>query len=185
MGLVRHLVTLFRKAPSKRLFLRSLALGNKDGDRTATSADGTAQPPLRTDHFPDEAAGRVRSLVDGDAALRVMIRDVAGVSDEELQIARSFKPAWKQLFDGARVAPRELEVIRHADWSAEELPVSGIPVLVIRGERVGSPVYPTVEELPRFVADPEIVTIPGQGHLAATMTPHAFAPAVPDFLARH
>lgn len=41
MGLPRHLLRLFRAAPSKRTLLRSLALGSKGGDRTITSVDGT------------------------------------------------------------------------------------------------------------------------------------------------
>lgn len=72
-----------------------------------------------------------------------MATDIAGVRAEELQIAQSIKPVWKQLLDAASQGPRELDAIRDADWSAEELPVSDMPVLVIRGERQEGPVYPT------------------------------------------
>ncbi|MBT8242038.1 MAG: alpha/beta hydrolase [Acidimicrobiia bacterium] len=41
MGLPGHLLRLFRKAPSKRRLLRSLALGNKGGNGAVKSADGT------------------------------------------------------------------------------------------------------------------------------------------------
>lgn len=42
MGVVRHLVQMFRAAPSKRQLVRSLALDGKGGNRTLTSADGTS-----------------------------------------------------------------------------------------------------------------------------------------------
>ena len=41
MGLPAHLLRLFREAPNKRRFIRSLALGSKGGNQTAISADGT------------------------------------------------------------------------------------------------------------------------------------------------
>ena len=40
MDALRFLVRSFRSAPSKRQFVRSLALGSKGGNRTVTSADG-------------------------------------------------------------------------------------------------------------------------------------------------
>lgn len=42
MGVPRFLLQLLRQAPSRTQLLRSLALGSKAGDRTVTSADGTA-----------------------------------------------------------------------------------------------------------------------------------------------
>ncbi len=291
MGILRHMFTLFRDAPAKRLFFRSLALADKGGNSVVTSADGTSlsvrcsgqgpsvvlvhgtvdgiaafafvepvlaeryttwvydrrgrggsgdgadyslarevedlcavlaaagprphvvahsfgavialvaaakgaemrsltlyEAPLMIEHFPYDAAERARSLIekgDVDEGLCVIIREVAGGSAEELQIAQSVKPAWKQLLDGARVAPRELDVVRDADWVAEKLPVTGVPALVIRGERDVSPIYPTVESLPRFIADADVVTLPNQGHLAITMAPYDFADAVIRFLDRH
>lgn len=42
MGIPRFMLRLFQEAPRKGQLVRSLALGNKGGDRTVTSADGTA-----------------------------------------------------------------------------------------------------------------------------------------------
>lgn len=146
------------------------------------------EPPLMTEHFPHEAAQRMRSLIDAgevDEGLRVMIGEVARVSPEERQIAESFGPVWKQLLDGARAAPREVEVVRDGGWGAEGFPVTGIPVLAIRGGRGESPMYPTEQELTRFVSGAEVVTLSGQGHLAMSMAPYDFANVVLRFLDRH
>lgn len=286
MGMLRHMTRLFREAPQKRWFFRSLALANKAGDRTLVSGDGTPlavrrsgegppvvlvhgtldgiaafafvepalseryttwvydrrgrggsgdgagyslalevedlravlaaagrshvvahsfgglvalvaaaggaemrsltlyEPPLMNEHFPHSAAQRVRSLIEAgdlDGGLGVMVGEVACVSVEEQRIAR-FKPVWKQLMDGARVAPRELDVVRDADWAREAFPVTGLPVLAIRGERADTQMYPTDQDMLRFVDHAEFVTLPGQGHLALTMAPYDFARAVLGFL---
>lgn len=146
------------------------------------------EPPLMSEHFPHEAARRMRSLIDAgdvDGGLRVMIGEVACVSQEERQIAQSFGPVWKQLLDGARAAPREVEVVRDAGWGDEGFPLTGIPVLAIHGGREETRMYPTADELSRFVSGAENVTLHGQGHLALTMAPYRFAGVVLRFLERH
>lgn len=50
MGVPRFLFQLFRSAPRKGQFLRSLALGNKRGDRSIVSADGTTLSARKTGH---------------------------------------------------------------------------------------------------------------------------------------
>lgn len=48
-----------------------------------------------------------------------------------------------------------------------------------------APLYPRPEDLPRFVTEPEIVTIPDQGHVAVNYAPFEFAGYVLDFIGRH
>lgn len=48
MGVPRFMLQLFRQAPDKRQLVRSLALGNRGGDRTISSADGTDISVRRT-----------------------------------------------------------------------------------------------------------------------------------------
>lgn len=291
MGIPGYLVQLFREAPSKRRLLRSLALGSRGGDRTVTSADGTAlsarrsgdgdpvvmvhgtvdgigafsmveltiaeryavwvydrrgrgdsgdgadyslqreiedlqamldaaggrahvvghsfgalialaaaasgtemrsltlyEPPLRQDQVDRDAVSQAQALVERgelDQAIEVMTTRLAGISDDELGIVRKIKPVWNKLRDGVKATPRELDVVVDVDWDRFDLPVDDRPVLVIRGGRDCSPVYPRPEDLPRFVTDAEVVAIPGQGHLATNFAPNQFADAVLDFLDRH
>ena len=105
--------------------------------------------------------------------------------DDELAIVRKVRPVWKKLRDGVNTTPREADVVAGVDWSRFDLPVADRPVLVIRGGRDCSPVYPRPEDIPRFVTDAEVASIPGQGHLAMSFAPTSFAEVVLDFLDRH
>jgi pimeloyl-ACP methyl ester carboxylesterase len=76
-------------------------------------------------------------------------------------------------------------VVGEIDWSRYDLPVADRPVLVLRGGRDVAPVYPRPEDLLRSVTDPDIVTIPGQGHLAVNLAPFDLEEYVHDFIDRH
>jgi pimeloyl-ACP methyl ester carboxylesterase len=146
------------------------------------------EPPLRQDQLDHRVITQVGALVasgDLDRAITVMATDLAGASEEEIAVARRIKPIWNQLRDGVRSTPGELEVVSDARWDRFDLPVGDRPVLVTRGDRDHSPVYPRPEDLPRFVTDAEVVTLPGQGHLAPTFAPARFAEVVLDFIDRH
>ena len=291
MGVPRYLFDLFRQAPSKRLLLRSLALGSKGGDRTITSADGTPlsvrctgdgapivcvhgtvdgigafalleleladahavwvydrrgrggsgdgpeyslgrevedlqavlraaggsahvvghsfgglialraavtgtamrslvlyEPPLNGAEVTEVDVAEVRRRVDsGDLAdaLRSMAGDLAGASPAEVDVALAVPPVRNALFDGIRRTPRELDEVRTVTWPEQALPLRGVPTLVLRGERTEKAVYPSVDEVPTWVADAEIETLPGQDHLAASFGPHDLATRILRFVDRH
>lgn len=161
----------------------------------AAAASGAAmrslvlyEPPLRQDQLDHRIITQVEALVasgDLDGAITLMATGLAGVTDDELALPRRITPIWNQLRAGVASTPRELEVVAGVDWGGFDLPVRDRPVLVIRGDRDHSPVYPRPEDLPRFVADAEVVTIAGQGHLATTFAPARFAEVVLDFIDRH
>lgn len=146
------------------------------------------EPPLRQDQLDRTIVAEVAALVDRgdvDQAITTMATGLAGISHDELAVPRKIKPLWNQFRDGATVIERELDVVGDLDWSRFELPIEDLPVLAIKGGRDCAPVYPRVEDLPRFVADPEIVSIPDQGHVAVSYAPNAFADAVLGFIDRH
>lgn len=161
----------------------------------AAAASGTAmrslvlyEPPLRQDQLDHRAITQVEALVatgDLDRAITVMATELAGAREDEVAVPRRIKAMWNQLRDGVGTTPRELEVVCDVRWDAFDLPVRDRPVLVIRGDRDHSPAYPRPEDLPRFVADAEIVTLEGQGHLATTFAPARFAEVVLEFVDRH
>ena len=159
------------------------------------AVDGTSmrslvlyEPPLNVEHLTDGDVAEVRAGVErGDLAeaLRSMAMGLAGASAEEVDVALAVPPVRKQLFDGLRSTPRELEALRTATWPADRLPLSGVPTLVLRGERTSKPVYPSPEQIPSWVADAEVQTLPGQDHLANTFGPHDLATRILDFVDRH
>lgn len=161
----------------------------------AAAASGAAmrslalyEPPLRQDQIDQEVVEEIGALVaadEYDRAIMSMATDLAGISDDEIALVRKVKPIWNQLRDGVRSAPRELDALADVTWDRFDLPVRDRPVLVIRGGRDCSPVYPRPEDLHRFVSEAGVVTIPGQGHLAMNFAPNQFAEAVLDFVDRH
>ncbi len=172
-------------------------LGHSYGAIIALAAAGSGvpmrslamyEPPLLQDRLDRAVVDRVVSLVgdgDIDRAITVMCVELAGIGEEEIAVPRSIKTTWNQLRDAAGVIERELAIVGEIDWSRFDLPVADRPVLVLRGGRDVAPLYPRPEDLPRFVTDPEIVTIPDQGHVAVNYAPFEFAGYVLDFVDRH
>lgn len=125
----------------------------------------------------DHAARGLRVLDIG------LTRELAGLTDEERDIAMKVPPVRARLRDGVRRAAREVEAVRTSDWSM--LPVTGLPVLVVRGERTDAATYPTAEQAARLAADVEVVTLPGQGHLGNVFAPFTLADTIRSFVDRH
>lgn len=146
------------------------------------------EPPLVVEEFSPAAVAEVADAVErGDHAhaFTAMGSKIAGFSDEELAVIKALRPAWKEVLDAVRTAPREISETRGVNWEPDTVPVSRVPVRMIYGGRETAPVYPSIEDLPRWVRDPEVVTIPGQGHLANGFAPYDFADAILDFTDRH
>jgi len=163
----------FRAAATTAVDLRSLVL---------------YEPPLVSEMVSPDAVAEVDAAVgrgDREHAFMAMASKIAGLSDEEVAVFKAIPPVWKELLETVPTAPREIAEVRSGDWEPGTVPLSDIPVCMIRGERESKPVYPAIEDLPRWVSDPEIVTIPGQGHMAAAFAPYDFADAVLNFIDQH
>ena len=100
--------------------------------------------------------GRASRIATLDGLISPPVPDgvggLAGTSDEEHAIAWAVPPVRKRLRDGVRTGPRELEAIRSVDWSSVGLPLAGVPVLVLRGERNSSPADLRLEQVPGIAA---------------------------------
>ncbi len=143
------------------------------------------EPPINGDAVDGDRAADVRRLVEAgqfDDAIRTMASGLAGLTEEEIAVGMAVPPVRKRLRDGARVVPREIDAVRSAEWGG--LPASGVPTLVLRGERENS-AYPTAEQAAGLAAGAQVVTFPGQGHVAHIFEPWEFVAAVRDFLDRH
>lgn len=144
------------------------------------------EPPTNGDAIAPGEADAIRDLVAGghlDDAIGRMARNLAGITDDELGIAMKVPPERARLRDGVRTAPREIDAVRTCDWSG--LPLDGVPVLAVRGERSDAAAYPTAEQAARLATDVEIATLPGQGHLGNVFAPWTFTDIVRSFVERH
>lgn len=141
------------------------------------------EPPINGEAIAETTVEEIDQLVVSDRpddAVRMMASDLAGVSDEELSIALAVPPIRKVLRDGSRTIVRELRTAHAHQWF--ELPIRGIPTLVVRGERPSSPAYPSDEQATEIAEDVTVATLEGQGHLAITFAPQEFLDAVESFL---
>lgn len=146
------------------------------------------EPPLNTEHLTGDDVEEVRAAVDRgelEHALRAMATGLAGIAPHEVDVALAVPPLRKQLLDGVRSTPRELDALRSTPWPEDRLPVTGVPALVLRGERTDVAAYPTAEQVPSWVAGAEQQTLPDQDHLAASFGPHDLATRILDFVERH
>lgn len=146
------------------------------------------EPPINGEALSEEQVAEIaRAVEDGhpDRAIELMAQRLAGVTDEELALARSVPPVRTRLRDAVRTAPRELEALRAVDWSSAGLPLRDVPVLLLEGQRRGSDAYPRPEQIADLAVDVERVVLDGQGHLAHTFAPAAFAAAIRGFLDQH
>jgi pimeloyl-ACP methyl ester carboxylesterase len=88
------------------------------------------EPPLHTEHLTEADVARVREEIErGELAdaLRTMATDLAGITPAEVDVALAVPPLRKQLLDGVRSTPRELDALRSTPWPAEHLPLTGVP----------------------------------------------------------
>lgn len=146
------------------------------------------EPPLNVGHLTADDVETIRSRVEGGdlaGALRSMAVGLAGATEEEAAVALAVPPVRKQLFDGLRSTPRELEALRTATWPDEQRPFRGVPTLLLRGERTSKPIYPTEEQMSAWVQGAEVEVLPGQDHLATTFGPHDLATRILRFVDRH
>ncbi|NNF54151.1 MAG: alpha/beta hydrolase [Acidimicrobiales bacterium] len=140
------------------------------------------EPPMNGDQIPDDVVAALEDAVaEGrpDDAIRLLAHDLAGVSDEEIGIAMAVPPVRKMLREGVRSASRELRTLQQCTW--DDLPITGVPTLMLRGERSDSPAYPTAQQLSTIVLGAEAVTLANQTHLAHSMDPNGFTNAVLGF----
>lgn len=144
------------------------------------------EPPINGEAVPEATVEQIERLLADerrDDAIRTMAGDLAGVSDDELSVVLNVPPVRKTLREGTRTIVREVRTVQAHSWF--ELPIRGIPALLLQGERRSSPVYPADEQASAIAADVTVATLAGQGHLATTFAPAAFLDAVVPFLRTH
>lgn len=141
------------------------------------------EPPINGNKIPVSLIKEISGYVhEGrlDEAISTTARDIAGLTAEEVSDAMSIPLLRKRLRDGVRTAARELQALRSADWS--NLPVDGVPTLVIRGALTDAAVYPTEAQASALATDAQIATLAGQGHVGQALAPAAFTGIVRPFL---
>lgn len=133
----------------------------------------------------EETLERLEALVaegDRDEALTVFLRDIAGVSQEEIDLLRG-GPEWVAGTAAVHTVPREVEAVGSYRSDPDRFTTLATPTRLL----IGSESPPFLREFSEVLADAlpdgRLVTLPGQGHQAMNTAPEQFTRTVTELLA--
>lgn len=137
------------------------------------------------DYYPPGLIERLEALLaagDVEEMLVALLGEVAGMSAADVEVMRQQRDAWAVRLRNAPATPRELRAERARVFTPERYAQLRVPTLLL----VGGDSEPRELDNARAVAaalrDARIVVLPGQGHIAMTTAPEAFAAAILEFL---
>jgi pimeloyl-ACP methyl ester carboxylesterase len=143
-------------------------------------------PPVRPEllAFPPEVEARLDALVaagDRDAALETFMREVVGLSGEEIAAVRE-QPTWPARAAAAHTITREVRAFfDHAFDPAEAAKIT-VPVLVVTGGDSPAEIKDDPETVAAALPEGRLAVLEGQQHIADVLAPDAFADRVLEFL---
>jgi pimeloyl-ACP methyl ester carboxylesterase len=142
-------------------------------------------PPAAEDRYqPEGAEERVRERLaagHGDEALATFLREIVGMSDEELARYRA-DPVWPRRVAAAHTIVRELDAEASPEASVDALGGVRQPVLQLLGGASRPAFRLATEALDARLSDGRIVVIDGAKHAAHHTHPHSFVDAVSAFI---
>jgi pimeloyl-ACP methyl ester carboxylesterase len=137
-------------------------------------------------HRRDDAVQRALAYLDrgdSEAALVLFLRDVVGVSDDEVALLRSVPGVWNEIVATAPSVRREAAVLAGRAWDTSNYRVLDMPALYISGALTASPVYVTHQELAEVLPRAANAVLAGQRHIAMATDPQLLARVILDFVA--
>lgn len=142
------------------------------------------EPPLHGNRVAEAVRRTVELLHAGrpEEAALVFLPEVAGLSGDELAMARSMPPVWDRIVEVATATfERESKAIDSLVWDPDRYRSIQTPTLHITGELTEVPVYLAHDELVDAMPQAQHVVIAGQRHLALVGDPGTVADAVVQF----
>lgn len=144
------------------------------------------EPEVIADATADEtrALAEIRNTIDaGDKedALVVFYREIARLSEEEIEYARS-QPMWSQRVDAVHTVLREMEAMHAYEFEPERFREMTTPTLLLVGEGSPESAHQEAEELSDAFSESRIAILEDQQHVAYRMAPERFAETVIEFL---
>lgn len=143
--------------------------------------------PLRgSERYPLAVVEHLEALVaagDHDAALTAMLREIAGLSDSEIQLLRDQHDAWEVRLRNTRSMPRELRAEHSYVFMPERFRNLTIPTLLMVGGDSPRPEHTNANGVAAALPNCTILTMAGERHVAMHTAPEMFAAAVSRFAA--
>ena len=151
-----------------------------DGIRTLVLYEA----PLGFLATPAEVVDRLEALLDAgerDELLAYFMREVAGLSPEQVEMMRSL-PAWEKRLAAAPTIPREERANREYAFAPERFRDLQIPTLFLGGGDSPDWSRTAGESLRAALPNCRVVVMPGQGHAAIDTGTDLFTAEVLRFL---
>ena len=117
---------------------------------------------------------------DREAVLTTFFREDVGLTDAELEAARS-EPSWAARLSSAHTLPREFADDDYV-FDATRFEGLTVPMLLLTGSESPSMLAAPTAALHDALPQSRVVVMEGQAHAAITMVPELFARLVVDFL---
>lgn len=143
------------------------------------------EPPVHVVEARSVAEDALQAIEEGRVAegLSTFSRELAGISEEEMQLRRSAPAVWEAYLATAPTAVREVRSLLRRSWSPPYR--SDLPTLYLRGGATEVATYLAEDEIPTALPTAEVVDLPGQRHIAFATDPVRFATIVTDWVHRH
>ena len=140
------------------------------------------EPAIVPTGQPAELVARMQSAADAgrnEEVAELMMREVLHMPQEEITALRA-QPSWPARVASAPTLPREESVPLLIDDA--ELAAIRCPTLLIGGGDSPAFLQETIRTVADAVASSQVITLPGQQHVADQMIPEEFAQIVLRFL---
>lgn len=144
------------------------------------------EPPIPTGipQYPPGLPDRLQALVDShqlEAALEGFFREVVRMPEPELATYRQL-PVWPVRIQLAPTIPREMAIDRVYQFNPEKFTNLPVPTLLLLGGDSPPLFQRAIELLEATLPRSQVVTLPGQQHIAMDTNPDLFAKEVLRFL---
>jgi pimeloyl-ACP methyl ester carboxylesterase len=140
------------------------------------------EPALGTTTFPEETARMERSLADGrrEDVVVTLLRDLAGMTDEQLAAARAL-PSWMGRVAAAHTVVREMRAEEAYRFDPDRFTGFGVPTLLLRGSESPPWLQTETDLVAGALPAARVVPLIGHGHVAMLSAPQLVVDMILEF----
>lgn len=142
------------------------------------------EPPVHVSEARAVAEDALQAIEAGrvEEGLSRFSRELAGISDEEMELRRSVPAVWEAYLATAPTAVREVRSLLNRAWDPPYR--IEVPTLYLWGGATEVTTYLARDEISTALPTAEVVELPGQRHIAFATDPARFATVVADWVQR-
>jgi pimeloyl-ACP methyl ester carboxylesterase len=138
-----------------------------------------------TDYYESGAIEKLEAILeqgDVEGMLIALLRDVAQIPDDEVEVLRSQKEAWAVRLANAPATPRELRADRDYTFVPERFRSMRVPTLLLVGGDSPERELRSARGVADALPDARLAILDGQQHIAMHTAPERFVAEVLRFL---